>query len=100
LRWIAVFLGFEPGAFARAVALPALPAFVLGSIRPGYDGPLPFRVSLCGTSRVVSGAGPTFDFFELFTIYFSSTSASLYALSKPAQEEIGMKKASANSTKP
>jgi hypothetical protein len=68
-------------------------------MRPACDGPLPFRVSLCGTIGVISGAGATFDFFELLTIYFSSTSASLYALSKPAQEEIGMKKASANSTK-
>jgi hypothetical protein len=62
-----------------------------------FAGLSPLRASLSGAQGLISGAAVSLDFFELFAIYFSFTSASLYAQSKPAQAEIGMKKASANS---
>ncbi len=42
-----------------------------------------------GSAGALRGAAASFDFFELFAIYFSSASASLYAQEKAAQAEIG-----------
>ncbi|MGH8093816.1 MAG: hypothetical protein ACREIF_10125 [Chthoniobacterales bacterium] len=82
LTRVADFLALVAGLFA-AFAMP--PSFWL---------------STSGTERETSAAAASFDFFELFAIYFSFTSASLYAQRKTAQAEIGMKKATANSIRP
>jgi len=49
-----------------------------------------------GATGAFSTAAISFDFFELFAIYISFTSASLYPQSKAAQAEIGTKTAPAN----
>lgn len=87
-----------PADFGREADLATLPAGLFAAVGfAAFAKPLLFSASLSGATGLISGAAVSFDFFELFAIYFSFTSASLYAQSKPAQAEIGMKKASANS---
>jgi hypothetical protein len=103
LRRTAAFRVVAPEVFAAVFARTAFVAFgvfVFDPTRPDCGGTTPFRVSFGVTTGCTSLAGSALNFFELFAIYFSFTSASLYALSKPVQEEIGMKEASANSTNP
>jgi hypothetical protein len=53
--------------------------------------PFPFCKSVTGAAGLFSKAGGSLVFFEIFAIYFSFTSASLYARRKAAQAEIGTK---------
>jgi hypothetical protein len=53
--------------------------------------PLPFCKSGTGAAGLFSGTADSLVFFEIFAIYFSFTSASLYARGKTAQAEISTK---------
>ena len=67
-----------------------------GSDLSGLATPLPFCKSVTGAAGLFSSAADSFVFFEIFAIYFSFTSVSLYARRKAAQPEIGRKPVPAN----
>ncbi len=81
-----------PLAFVRAIDFTVFAAGFFA----GFAAPFPFCASVTGAAGALSGAAVSFDFFELFAIYFSFTSASLYPQSKAAQAEIGTKTALAS----